>query len=98
MITELKESLWSQFGASIDTLEEAILLCPENIFDENKRLFYMTYHVLVFLDYFTTIPPANFSPKLSFTFADPENLPQNAIDDLIPDRFYTKKELIDYLR
>ncbi|MCF0056313.1 DinB family protein [Dyadobacter sp. CY356] len=98
MIHELRESLWNQFGASIDTLEEAILLCPENIFYEHKRLFYMTYHVLVFLDYYSTIPPVNFSPKLSFTIADPDNLPEHAIDDLVPDRFYTKTELLDYMR
>lgn len=98
MIEEIKKSFWSQFGASIDTLERAVLLCPEIIFTENKKLFYMTYHILVFLDYYATIPPENFSPKLSFTFTDPENLPEDAIDDLVPDRFYTKSELLDYLQ
>lgn len=57
----------------------------------------MTYHILVFLDYFATIPPAHFSPKLPFTFADPGNLPENAIDDLVPNSFYSKTELLDYL-
>lgn len=97
MIEEIKKSVWSQFGASIDSLEKAIVLCPENILIENKRLFYMAYHILVFLDYFATIPPANFSPKLPFTFADPGNLPENAIDDLVPNSFYSKTELLDYL-
>ncbi|MBE9463948.1 DinB family protein [Dyadobacter subterraneus] len=98
MIDQIKENLWSQFGASVDSLEKAITLCPENILVENKRLFYMTYHILVFLDYYVTIPPENFSPKLPYTITDPENLPENAIDDLVPNRFYTKTELLDYLQ
>jgi DinB superfamily len=98
MLNELKESLWKQFGASIDTMEKAITLCPEDIFISNKRIFYITYHTLVFLDYYLTIPPPqNFSSPLPFTFTNPAELPQNAIDDLVPDRLYSKQELLDYL-
>ena len=97
MIDELKKSLWKQFGASIDTLEKAITLCPENLFAENKRFFYMTFHTLIFLDYYLTIPPQNFSSPLPYTITNPGDMPENAIDDLIPDRFYSKRELLDYL-
>jgi hypothetical protein len=98
MIIELKNSLWKQFGASIDTLEETIKLCPDNLLMANSRFFYMTFHVLIFLDYYLTIPPSNFSPALPFTPGDGRDIPENAIDDLIPDRHYSKKELLDYLR
>jgi DinB family len=99
MINQLKESLWNQFGASIDTLENAIALCPEGLFTENERIFYICFHTLVFLDYYLTIPaPQKFSSPLPFTFMDPGDIPENAIDDLVPDKFYSKMELLEYLQ
>jgi len=53
---------------------------------------------LVFLDYYLTIPPKNFSSPLPFTLAEPGDIPEDAIDDVVPDRIYTKKELLDYLQ
>jgi uncharacterized damage-inducible protein DinB len=56
------------------------------------------YHTLIFLDYYTTLPPQNFSSPLPYTYANPDELPEEAIDDLIPDRLYTKEELLTYLQ
>jgi hypothetical protein len=39
MINILKESLWKQFGASIDMLNNAITLWPEEYWDSDKRFF-----------------------------------------------------------
>ncbi len=98
MITALKESLWKQFGGSIDMLKNAIALWPEEQWLTHKKFFYMAYHCLIFLDYYLTIPPTqNFSSPLPFTETGPENAPADAIDDIIPDRVYSKKELLDYL-
>ncbi len=94
----LKESLWKQFGASIDMLKNAIVLWPEEHWDTNKKFFYTVYHTLVFLDYYLTIPPKDFSSALPFTITEPGNIPEDAIDDIIPDRIYSKKELLDYLQ
>src|SRR5258706_15680288 len=94
----LKDSLWKQFGASIDMLQNIISLCPEEIFERNKKIFYMTYHTLVFLGYYLTLPPKNFSSPLSFTLKESGDKPADAIDDVIPDRFYTKTELLNYLK
>jgi len=94
MINALKESLWKQFGASIDMLKNAILLWPEENWNTDKKCFYMAYHCLVFLDYYLTIPPDNFSSPLPFTIGESDE----AIDDVVPDRLYSKQELLDYLQ
>lgn len=36
MENSLKESLWKQFGASIDILENAIILCPAKLWETEK--------------------------------------------------------------
>ena len=99
MIYLLKESLWKQFGASIDMLKNAIALWPEEYWEADKKFFYNAYHCLVFLDYYLTIPaPKTFSSPLSFSFMDSGDIPEEAIDDIIPNRIYSKEELLQYLQ
>jgi len=98
MITALKESLWKQFGASIDMLKNAIELWPQEYWYTDKKFFYNAYHCLIFLDYYLTIPPQNFTSPLPFTLAEPDDVIADAIDDVIPDRVYSKQELLDYLQ
>ena len=93
----LKESLWKQSGASIDMLKNAIILWPEERWATNKKFFYTAYHTLIFLDYYPTIPPKNFSSPLPFTLTEPPGIPEDALDDVVPDRVYSKQELLDYL-
>ncbi|GMQ30854.1 DinB family protein [Algoriphagus confluentis] len=97
-IPSLKTLLWNQFGASIDMLIQAIDASPDGYFEQNPRFYYIAFHSAIFLDYYLTIPPEDFSPLLSFTQKSPENRPKEAIDDCIPDRIYSKKELLAYLR
>lgn len=98
MINLLKESLWKQFGASIDMLEKAVAIGPESLLANNKRFYYTTYHTLIFLDYYLTLPPKDFKTPLSFTIKEPEDIQPEALDDVVPDRFYTKQELLTYLQ
>jgi DinB family protein len=98
MDNSIREILWNQFGASIDMLINVVLNCPDNYFLTNKRFYYIAFHSTIFLDYYLTIPLKNFSPKLSFTQKSPEDRPKEAIDDLIPDKFYSKQEIADYLK
>ena len=88
----LKETLWNQFGASIDMLENAITLCPDEIWDTEAKFWYNAYHCLFFLDYYLTLDPPNFSPPPPFTLSefDPS--------DAMPDRVYRKDELLNYLQ
>jgi hypothetical protein len=98
MINTLKESLWKQFGASIDMLKNAIMLWPEAYWNTNKKFFYNAYHCLIFLDYYLTIPAQPFSSPLPFTIAESDEVIGEAVDDLVPDRVYSKKELLGYLQ
>ena len=95
---ELKQSLWSQFGASIKMLENAIQLCSDELLKDNQRLYFIIFHSLIFLDYYATIPPKDFIPYLDFSVLPEAELPIEAIDDLIPNRYYTKTELLEYLK
>lgn len=94
----LKETLWRQFGASIDMLRNAIMRCPDDYWNNHQRLFYTAYHCILFLDYYLTIPPNHFSPELPFTLTAPDQIPADAVDDLVPDRIYSRQELVDYLQ
>ena len=97
MITEIKESLWNQFGASIDMLHNAIAMWPEEQWETKKKFFYVAYHTSVFLEYYlTNPPPRNFSAELPFTESDVAV--EDAVDDVIPNRIYSKKELLNYLQ
>jgi hypothetical protein len=97
MINTFKIVLRKNFAASIDMLKNAIVLCPEDHWKHNKRFYYIAYHTTVFLDYYLTIPPKNFSASLSYTLQEPENIPSDAVDDVVPDKIYTKEELITYV-
>ncbi|MEH6679230.1 MAG: DinB family protein [Sediminicola sp.] len=93
----IKFPLWRQFGASIDMLINVIAKSPDDFFIKHKRFYYIAYHSTLFLDYYSTFPPKDFSAMLPFTQMEMSQRPQEAIDDLIPDRIYSKKELLRYL-
>jgi hypothetical protein len=94
----IKEILWNQFGASIDMLINVISNCPDDYFLTHRRFFYIAFHSTIFLDYYLTVPPKDFSPLLSFTQKKLEDRPKEAIDDLNPDKDYSKHEIVDYLK
>lgn len=98
MDKSIKEILWNQFGASIDMLTNAILNCPDDYFETHKRFYYIAFHSTIFLDYYLTIPPSDFSPLLSFNQKEPNDRPEEAIDDLIPDKIYDKQQILKYLK
>ena len=90
MITNLKESLWKQFGASIDMLENAITICPHEYWDTDRKFWYNAYHCLFFLDYYLSMDVHNFFPPPPFNFSE--------FEDVMPDKVYSKAELLDYLQ
>lgn len=97
MINKIQESLWRQFGASIDMLINVISSCPDDYLATNKRFYYLAYHCVMFLDYYLSIPPGDFSPILTFTIKDKDQRPPESIGDMIPDKIYSKQDLINYL-
>ncbi|MDQ3141928.1 MAG: DinB family protein [Bacteroidota bacterium] len=86
-----KEILWNQFGASIDMLENALVECPDELWNSDSQFWYIGYHSLFFLDYYLSDNPENFMPPAPFTLSefDPSGL--------LPERVYSKEELLEYL-
>ncbi len=89
-----KDLTWRQFGASIDTLKNAITACPENLWGDESRVhqfWYMSYHTLFFLDFYLKANPESFQPPTPFTLSelDPAGV--------MPERIYSKEELLGYL-
>ena len=85
----LQESLWKQFGASIDMLENAIQLCPQEHWDTEKEFWYNAYHCLFFTDYYLSLDPATFSPPPPLTLSE--------FEDAMPERTYSQVELLNYV-
>lgn len=93
MDNSLKEMLWNQFGASIDMMENSIKACPEDLWDADSKYWYIAYHTLFFLDYYLTIETdeKNFSPPPPFSLSEFDS------EGAMPERTYTKEELLIYL-
>jgi hypothetical protein len=87
----LRESLWMQFGATIDMLENAVALCPEHFWDTGTQFWYSAYHTIFYLDYYLSSEPDDFMPPTPFTLSEFDP------DGEMPNRVYTKAELLDYL-
>ncbi|MFO7662789.1 MAG: DinB family protein [Chloroflexota bacterium] len=95
MDKNLKTSLWLQFGAAIDTLNDAIDLCPDALWtaglwqdDDDERygqFWFLAYHTLFWLDLFLTGSSEGFAPPPPFIRGE------------LPDQPYTKDQVRDYL-
>ena len=96
MDTILNTILWQQFGAAIDTLENAIVACPDELWGDRSRnpeYWYTAYHCIFWLDYYLSdSDEEEFAPPLPFGVEefDPAGL--------LPPRVYSKDELLTYLR
>lgn len=89
-----KASLWSQFGAAIDMLENAVRACPDELWydrSQHMEFWYVVYHTLFWLDLYLSGAVEGFTPPAPFTLdeLDPAGL--------LPERPYTKDELQTYL-
>jgi hypothetical protein len=98
MDANFRTILWQHLGATIDMLENAVNACPDALWgDPTKKpeswqdFWYMTYHTLFFLDFDMSPTPDGFMPPAPFTLAelDPAGV--------LPDRVYSKAELLAYL-
>ncbi len=92
-----REVLWKNFGAAIDMLSEAVRMCPETLWLRQDKFYYLSFHTAIFLDYYLANPVAGFKPVLPYKLTNPDELPPYAIDDVLPVRFYSRKEIRDGL-
>jgi DinB family protein len=101
MESNLKTSLWRQFGATIDTLDNALHACPDELWQdpmwpatqvpERPQVWYVVYHALFWLDLYLTGAEEGFVPPAPFTLIEQDDTGP------IPERPYTKAELQGYL-
>ena len=91
MENSFKTELWKQYGAALDMLENALEKCPDSLWDDENKFWYNAYHCLFFTDYDFSTDPDNFHPPEPYTMSEMDP------SGLMPDRTYTKDELISYL-
>ncbi|MHC4945238.1 MAG: DinB family protein [Planctomycetota bacterium] len=94
MNTFMKTIIWQQFGAAIDTLEQALVACPEELWGDRSRrpeYWYTVYHTLFWLDLYLFGPAEGFEPPAPFGL---EELDPAGV---LPERVYSKEELLNYL-
>jgi hypothetical protein len=92
MDRSIKTELWNQFGAALDMFENALEKCPLSLWDDENKFWYNAYHCLFFTDYDLTNDPENFHPPEPYTLSEMDP------SGIMPDRTYTKEELITYTR
>ena len=90
----LKKSIWNQFGASIDMIENAIKACPDKLWNDrsqNPEYWYMVYYTLFWLDLYLSGSVEGFAPPSPFTLdeLDPAGV--------LPEKPYSKQALRSYL-
>lgn len=94
MDTTFKNIVWTQFGAAMDMLGNAIEACPDELWGDRSRqpeFWYLVYHTLFFLDLYPSGSVDGFAPPPPFTLSELEP------GQVLPERVYTKDELRGYL-
>ena len=89
-----KTTIWQQFGAAIDMLENALLACPDELWGDRSKqpeFWYVVYHTLFWLDLYLSGSVEGFAPPAPFTLEEMDPA------GLLPERPYTKEELQTYL-
>jgi hypothetical protein len=103
MDTTWRTVIWSQFGAPIDMLDNALRACPDQLWHgrlwehqrerpEFAQFWYIAYHTLFWLDCYLSGSVQGFVPSAPFALEelDPAGL--------LPERPYSKDELQVYLQ
>lgn len=89
-----RAAVWGQLGAAIDSLERAIDACPDELWGDrgrNPEFWYVVYHTLFWLDFYTSGSEEGFAPPAPFTLSEMDPA------GVLPDRVYTKDEMRRYL-
>jgi hypothetical protein len=90
-----QQVLWKNFAAGIDMLTSAVQLCPDELWNEKGKFYYLAYHTTIFLDYYLSWPVRDFVPVLPYQIVDPAHQPLEAVDDVMPERHYSRQEVLE---
>ncbi len=95
MTIDYRTFVWNQYGAALDTLEDAIRLCPDQLWtavlwndDDDARFgqfWFVAYHTVFWSDLFFSGTSEGFLPPPPF------------IRGRLPDLPYTKEQVLAYL-
>ncbi len=102
MDTALKSAIRQQFESSIDMLENVLRACPDQLWEVRlwqdptmpsgfSQFWYLAYHTLFWLDLYLSGELDGFAPPAPF------NLDELDPSGLLPDRTYSREELLTYL-
>jgi hypothetical protein len=88
-------TVWRQIGAAIDMLANAIEACPDEVWGDRSlrpEFWYVAFHTIFMLDVHLSGAVEGFQPPAPYTLSelDPTGV--------MPDRVYTRGELMEYLR
>lgn len=97
MNNHFTDTLWKNFAAAIEMLRSVIAKCPDEVWYSEKKFYYISYHTVIFLDYYLSNPVKEFQPYLPYTLGDADHLPAGAVDDVLPNAHYSKNELQYYV-
>lgn len=90
----LRPVLWHHFAGATDMLGNAIAECPDALWGDRGQqpeFWYLAYHTLFFLDYYSSPTADGFQPPAPFTL---EELDPTGV---LPPRVFTREELLGYL-
>ncbi len=99
------EMLWRQFAVSIDSFGDALLKCPDELWENRLwedqpgqwvaagfgSYWYLCYHTLFWLDLYLTGAEEGFVPS------EPFDLVEMEANEVLP-RTYSREELLGYLK
>ncbi|MCA0457748.1 MAG: DinB family protein [Chloroflexi bacterium] len=103
MDNNLKTSIWQQFGASIDYLVNTIEACPDSLWHaslwntddkppELAQFWYVAYHSAFWLNLYLTGAEEGYLPPPPFALIEQDQYGP------IPERAYTKAEVLGYIK
>lgn len=91
----LKQSLWEQFGAAIDMLDNSIQTCPEDLWS-GPELFpppwMLVHHTIFWLDLYLHGAVEGFKPPA------PYGLEELDPSGIFPETVYSQEQLTEYLQ
>ncbi len=99
-----QDMLWRQFAVAIDSLGDALRICPDDLWEAQlwadepgqwvaagfSAYWYLGYHTLFWLDLYLTGAEEGFAPPAPFDLVEME------ANETLP-RTYTRAELLGYL-
>lgn len=101
-ITTMRTIIWKQLGTAIDMLTNALRSCPDELWRERlwdhptdrpkySQFWYLAYHALFWLDLYLSGAEEGYVPPAPF------KLIEQYADGPLPEKHYTKDELLVYL-